>query len=239
MPRGPERAGERGNAMNKVTPMEEAIGLVKKGNTVLVGGFGTIGCPLHLIYELARHPEIDELTLVSEEFGYAGLNFVQGQETLLNNGQLKKVVVSFLGSHPPLERAYAEGRVELEFVPQGTLAERLRAAGAGLGGFYTPTGVGTEVEQGKETKVIDGKKYILEKPLWGDVALIKAYQADPMGNAIFKLTAQNFNPCMAMAADRVILEVEKLVPAGEMEPDQIQLPGLFVDRVVVQERAVF
>lgn len=225
--------------MNKVMCIEDAVKLIKKGSTLLVGGFCTVGCPLNLIYELAKHQDIDDLTLISEEFGYAGLNFVQGQEVLLNNGQLKKVVVSYLGSHPPLEKAYMEGKVDLEFVPQGTMAERLRAAGAGLGGFYTPTGVGTEVEEGKETKVIDGKKYILEKPLRGDVALVKAYKADSMGNAVFKLTAGNFNTCMAMAADTVILEVEKLVEVGEIEPDHVQLPGVFVDHIVVKEGAVF
>ena len=123
-------------------------------------------------------------------------------------------------------------------MPQGTLAERLRAAGVGLGGFYTPTGVGTEVEEGKECRVIDGKKYIFEKPLRGDVALIKAYKADKMANAIFKLTANNFNTVMAMAADTVILEVEKLVDVGEIEPDPVHLPGIFVDRIVVEEGAM-
>ena len=225
--------------MNKVTTIEKAVERVKKGDTILIGGFCNVGCPLNLVYELAKHPEINKLTTVSEEFGYSDLPYKQGLEPLLDNGQLKKVIISFLASHKRLEQAYKDGEVELEFVPQGTLAERLRAGGAGLGGIYTPTGVGTEVEQGKETKIIDGKKYILEKALRGNVALVKAYKADPMGNAVFKLTANNFNTCMAMAADYVILEVEKLVETGEIEPDQVQLPGVFVDAVVVKEGAMF
>lgn len=224
--------------MNKIIDKKKAIDMVKKGDTVLIGGFSNIGCPLNLLYELARRPEADCLTTVSEDFSYSGLSFVQGPEALLNNGQLRKVIVSFLG-HPVVEKACQEGRLELELIPQGTLAERLRAAGAGLGGFYTPTGVNTEVENGKETRIIDGKKYILEKPLRGNVALIKAYKADQYGNAIFKLTAENFNLCMAMAADTVILEVEKLVEVGEIEPEEVQLPGIFVDYVVVEEGAMF
>jgi len=214
------------------------VQLVKSGDTLMIGGFSNIGCPLHLVYELAKHPEIRDLTTVTEDFSYAGLNFVQGPEVLLNNGQLKKVIVSFLG-HPPVEKAAAEGKIELELVPQGTLAERIRCAGAGLGGFYTPTGVGTEVEEGKETKIIDGKKYILETALKGDVSFVKAYKADTMGNAVFKLTANNFNQCMAMASKTVILEVEKLVEPGEIEPDCVHLPGIFVDYIVVEGGAMF
>ena len=218
--------------------LPDAISLIRPNDTVLIGGFSNIGCPLHLLYELARHPEIDALTTVSEDFGYSSLPFIQGPETLLRNGQLKKIVVSFLG-HAAVEEAYRRGEIELELIPQGTLAERLRAAGAGLGGFYTPTGVGTEAALGKETREIDGRRYLFEKPLSGDVALIKAYKADPVGNAVFKLTAANFNLCMAMAARTVILETEKLVAPGEIEPDSVHLPGLFVDRIVVAEEALF
>lgn len=226
--------------MNKLTDLKTAIELIKKGDTVLLAGFGNVGCPMHLLYELAAHPEINELTLVSEDFHYSetDLGYVQGPEALLKNGQLKKVILSFIGSHKGLESAIQRGEVELEFSPQGTLIERIRCAGAGLGGFYTPTGIGTEVEEGKETKVIDGRKYILEKPLRGDVALIKAYRADPYGNAVFKLTANNFNSAMAMAADTVILEVEELVGLGEIEPDAVHLPGIFVDHIVVEKGAM-
>lgn len=225
--------------MNKVVDIKTAIDHVKKNDTVLLGGFGNVGAPLHLLYELAKRPETDGLTLVSEDMHYSGLDYVQGPEALLRSGQLKKIIVSFLGSHKPVEQAVAEGKLELEFVPQGTLIERVRAAGAGLGGFYTPTGVGTEAAIGKETRVINGKEYLLELPLKGDVALVKAYKADTMGNAVFKLTAGNYNPAMATAADTVILEVEKLVEPGEIEPDQVQLPGIFVDYIVVEEGAMF
>ena len=167
-------------AMNKVIDIQSAIDKVKKNDTVLLGGFGNVGAPMHLLYELAKRPEIDGLTLVTEDMHNGGLSFVQGPEALLRTGQLKKIIVSFIGSHKAVESAIMEGRLELEFVPQGTLIERIRAAGAGLGGFYTPTGVGTEVEQGKETKIINGKKYLLELPLRGNVALVKAYKADPM-----------------------------------------------------------
>lgn len=225
--------------INKVVDKKTAIDQIKKGDTVLLGGFSEVGCPLHLLYELAERHKIDGLTLVSEDLSYSGLPFVQGPEMLLNNGQLKKIIVSFLGSHKPAEKAIADGKLELEFVPQGTLAERLRTAGAGLGGFYTPTGVGTDVAEGKETRVIDGKRFVFEKPLFGDVALIKAYKADCMGNAVFKLTANNFNTCMAMAGRIVILEVEKLVDVGDIEPDGVHLPGIFVDFVVVEKGVMF
>ena len=201
--------------MNKVIDIQSAIDKVKKNDTVLLGGFGNVGAPMHLLYELAKRPEIDGLTLVTEDMHNGGLSFVQGPEALLRTGQLKKIIVSFIGSHKAVESAIMEGRLELEFVPQGTLIERIRAAGAGLGGFYTPTGVGTEV------------------------ALVKAYKADPMGNAVFKLTAGNFNMSMATAADTVILEVEKLVPVGDIEPDAVHLPGIFVDYVVLAEGAMY
>lgn len=227
------------SAMNKVVDIKTAIDQVKKNDTVLLGGFGNVGAPMHLLYELAKRPETNGLTLVSEDMHYGGLGYVQGPEALFQSGQLKKIIVSFLGSHKVIENAIVDGSLEVEFVPQGTLIERIRAAGAGLGGFYTPTGVGTEAAEGKETRVINGREYLLELPLRGNVALVKAYKADKMGNAVFKLTAGNFNPAMATAADTVILEVEKLVEVGEIEPDAVQLPGIFVDYVVVEEGAMF
>ena len=148
--------------------------------------------------------------------------------------------MSSIGSHKAVESAIMEGRLELEFVPPGTLIERIRAAGAGLGkASAAPTGVGTGVEQGQGPEIINGKKYLLELPLRGNVALVKAYKADPMGNAVFKLTAGNFNMSMATAADTVILEVEKLVPVGDIEPDAVHLPGIFVDYVVLAEGAMY
>ena len=225
--------------LNKVVSCKAAIDHVCAGDTVLLGGFSEVGCPLHLLYELARRPEVCDLTLVAEDLSYSGLPLVQGPEMLLNNGQIKSVIISFLGSHKPAEKAIAEGRLSLEFVPQGTLAERLRAAGAGLGGFYTPTGVGTEYSAGKEIRVIDGREYVFEKPLHGDIALVKAYKADRLGNAVFKYTANNFNTCMAMAGHTVILEVEEVVEPGDIEPDAVQLPGVFVDYIVEEKGVMF
>jgi len=227
--------------MNKVTDIATAISKVKSGDVVMTGGFTDTGAPLHLIAELAKHPEIKDLTLVSEDTGWGSLSFQTAQNVLLANGQAKEYIVSFTGGSANKEfgKAVQNGDVKLTLVPQGTLVERIRAAGAGLGGFYTPTGVGTVVEEGKETKVINGKKYVLELPLKGNVALVKARVADRMGNAKFRYTAANYNLAMAMAADIVILETEELVEPGEIEPDQVHLPGVFVDYVVVKEEVTF
>ena len=210
--------------MNKVVD-------IRSGDKVAVGGFGNVGGPMNLLYELEKHPEINHLTTISEDFQMSETPYNQGFTGLLLNGQIDEIVVSFFG-HKKAQAKVDAGEVKLTLIPQGTLAERLRAAGAGLGGFYTPTGVGTVVEEGKETKVINGKKYLLELPLKANVALVKAYKADRMGNAVFAYTAQNFNTAMATAADIVILECEKLVENGEIVPDQVQLPGVFVDYVV-------
>ncbi len=226
-------------AIDKVTELDAAIDKIRSGDTVLLGGFNICGCPTNLLYALAERTDIRDLTLVSEDFGSSGLSFTQGPEKLFLNGQLRKIILSFLGNHKSAEMAIAEGRLEAEFVPQGTLAERLRCAGAGLGGFYTRTGVGTEVEAGKETKVINGVKYLLELPLRGNVALVKAHRADRYGNAVFRYTAANLNPCMAMAADLVILETEELAEPGEIRPDEVQLPGVFVDHIVVTREVQF
>ena len=217
--------------MNKVVDIRTAIDKIKSGDKVAVGGFGNVGGPMNLLYELEKHPEINHLTTISEDFQMSETPYNQGFTGLLLNGQIDEIVVSFLG-HKKAQAKVDAGEVKLTLIPQGTLAERLRAAGAGLGGFYTPTGVGTVVEEGKETKVINGKKYLLELPLKANVALVKAYKADRMGNAVFAYTAQNFNTAMATAADIVILECEKLVENGEIVPDQVQLPGVFVDYVV-------
>ena len=217
--------------MNKVVDIRTAIDKIKSGDKVAVGGFTNYGAPMNLLYELEKHPEINHLTTISEDFQMSETPYNQGFTGLLLNGQIDEIVVSFFG-HKKAQAKVDAGEVKLTLIPQGTLAERLRAAGAGLGGFYTPTGVGTVVEEGKETKVINGKKYLLELPLKANVALVKAYKADRMGNAVFAYTAQNFNTAMATAADIVILECEKLVENGEIVPDQVQLPGVFVDYVV-------
>lgn len=225
--------------IDKVVDIKTAISHVKTGDVVMVGGFTNFGCPLHLLYALGEQPETKELTLVSEDLGWGGLPYLQGPTGLMVNGQVKKCITSFIGSHPEANELIFSHKMEVELVPQGTLVERIRAAGAGIGGFYTPTGVGTVVEEGKETKIIDGKKYLLELPLHANVALVKAYKADRMGNAIFKYTAANFNPTMAMAADIVILEVEEVVEVGGIDPERVQLPGIFVDYVVEKKGAMF
>ena len=178
--------------MNKVVDIKTAIDKIKSGDKVAVGGFTNYGAPMNLLYELEKHPEINHLTTISEDFQMSETPYNQGFTGLLLNGQIDEIVVSFFG-HKKAQAKVDAGEVKLTLIPQGTLAERLRAAGAGLGGFYTPTGVGTVVEEGKETKVINGKKYLLELPLKANVALVKAYKADRMGNAVFAYTAQNFN----------------------------------------------
>lgn len=225
--------------MNKVVDIQTAMDGVKSGDRVMIGGFTNFGCPLHLLYELAKRPQVKGLTLVSEDLGYGGLPYLQGPGRLFANNQVKKCITSFIGANPDAVGRIFNKEIELELVPQGTLAERIRIGGAGIGGFYTPTGVGTVAEEGKETKVIDGKKYLLELPLRANVALVKAYKADRQGNAVFKYTAANFNTVMATAADLVILEVEKIVEMGEIEPDQVQLPGIFIDQIVLAEEAIF
>lgn len=225
--------------MDKVTDLVTAVGKVKSGDSLMLGGFTHSGCPYHLLYELAKHPEINNLTLISEDMGHGLASYPQGQETLVFGGQVSELCISFLGRNRKINRAVANNEVKLTLVPQGTLIERIRAGGAGLGGFYTPTGVGTVVEEGKETKVINGKKYLLELPLRGNVAFVKAQTADRMGNAVFRYSTSNLNIAMATAADLVILEAEKLVECGEIEPDRVGLPGVFVDYVVLADQVVF
>lgn len=220
--------------IDKVTTIEKAVDFVKTGDTLMVGGFGIQGCALSLLRELARRP-IYELTTISEDAGFVFGAIDQAVPALLEKGQIKKLCLSFLGGNQTAHAQINAGKLELDLIPQGTLAERIRIAGAGIGGFYTPTGVGTVVAEGKEKKTIDGKEYLLELPLRANVAFIKAYQADRMGNATFKYAAMNFNPLMAMAADITIVEAEKIVEPGEIEPDHVHLPGVFVDHVVCSE----
>lgn len=225
--------------MNKVTDIATAVAHVKCGDTVMLGGFTHCGCPYHLIYELLAHPEIKDLTIVSEDMGFGYTSYPQGQDALVYNKQVREMIISYLGRNKKINAAIAKDEVKLTLVPQGTLVERIRAAGAGIAGFYTPTGVGTVAAEGKETKEIDGRTYLLELPLKADVAFIKAQVADKAGNAVFRYTSRNFNQSMATAADVVILEVEQLVECGEIEPDQVHLPGIFVDHVVLADKVVF
>lgn len=219
---------------NKVVNIEEAISHIKHGDTVMFGGFGGYGTPNNLVQEIVRQ-KIGGLTAITEDFSDGYKPFEMGLTALLSNKLVKKAVMSFAGGQPLVTEQVFSGDLEVEFTPQGTLAERIRAGGSGLGGFYTPVGVGTVVAEGKETREIDGRTYLFEKPLHANVSLVKAYKADTFGNAIFKYDSISFNPLVAMAGDIVIMEVEHLVEPGEIEPDRVQLPGVFIDYIVVQE----
>lgn len=224
--------------INKVRKAEEVLQFVKSGQTIMIGGFTLAGCPLGLLRALSK-TSVQNLTAISEDLGYSNVDYYGDASVpeLLDKGLIQKVCVSFIGPNTKANTLINEGRLKYELIPQGTLAERIRAAGSGLGGFYTPTGVGTMVEKGKEKKIINGKEYLLEYPLFADVALVKAFKADLMGNALFQYTGKNFNPLMAMAANLTILETEEIVNPGEIDPDEVGLPGVFVDYVVQIERS--
>ena len=214
----------------KVVPQisaSEAAQLVNSGDTLLVGGFGMTGNPIHLLHALAEL-DTSELTYIGNNVGEAGL----GGGRLLRNGQLRKAIGSFLTSNREAVTAAQTGAIEVELIPQGTLAEALRAGGAGLGGFYTPTAVGTDLAKGGETKLIDGKTYLYHPPIKGDVALIRAWKADEAGNLVYRMTEQNFNRAMATAATTVIVEVEHIVPLGDLKPEEIHTPCCYVDYLV-------
>jgi 3-oxoadipate CoA-transferase alpha subunit len=208
---------------------DEAVAGVGDGSTVLVGGFGMAGMPIALIDALIRQGATD-LTVVSNNAG----NGDSGLAALLAKGRVRKMVCSFPRQADSwvFDALYRAGRIELELVPQGNLAERMRAAGAGIGAFYSPTGVGTPLAEGKETREIDGRSYVLEHPIRGDVALIGAHRADRMGNLVYRKTARNFGPVMATAADMVVAQVAEIVDVGVLEPESVVTPGIYVDRVV-------
>jgi 3-oxoadipate CoA-transferase alpha subunit len=208
---------------------DEAVADVADGSTVLVGGFGMAGMPVALIDALIRHGAGD-LTVVSNNAG----NGNTGLAALLAKGRVRKVVCSFPRQSDSwvFDGLYRAGEIELEVVPQGTLAERMRAAGAGIGAFYSPTGVGTPLAEGKETREIDGRSYVLELPLRGDVALIGAHRADTMGNLVYRKTARNFGPVMATAAATVVAQVREVVDVGALDPEAVVTPSIYVDRVV-------
>ena len=216
--------------MNKVYPSaaEALSGVLKDGQMIAVGGFGLCGIPEALI-SAVEQSGIKNLTAISNNAGVDGF----GLGKLLATRQVKKMIASYVGENKEFERQYLAGELELEFTPQGTLAEKLRAGGAGIPAFYTKTGVGTLVAQGKETKVFDGVTYLMERSLIPDVSLVKAYMADRSGNLVFRKTARNFNPNVAMAGKVTIVEVEKLVDTGTLDPDQIHLPGIYTTRIVV------
>ncbi|SAK53612.1 3-oxoadipate CoA-succinyl transferase subunit alpha [Caballeronia hypogeia] len=216
--------------MEKVyeTPEDALAGVVGNGQTIAIGGFGLCGIPEKLIFAL-RDSGVNNLTCISNNAGIDDF----GLGILLRTRQIRKMVSSYVGENKEFERQYLSGELELEFTPQGTLAERLRAAGAGIPAFFTRTGVGTVIAEGKEERVFGGKRYIMETALNADVSLVKASVADRAGNLVFARTARNFNPDVAMAGDVTIAEVEKIVEVGEIDPDDVHLPGIFVDRIVL------
>ena len=213
--------------MNKtVANAEVAIQGIESGMTLMLGGFGLCGIPENCISALVTKG-VNQLTCISNNAGVDDF----GLGLLLKNHQIKKMISSYVGENAEFERQLLSGELEVDLIPQGTLAERLRAGGAGIPAFFTPAGYGTEVAQGKEVREFDGKKYILESWLKADFAIVKAWKGDEHGNLIFKATARNFNPMMAMAGKITIAEVEELFPAGELDPDQIHTPGIFVQRI--------
>src|SRR5688572_23688510 len=215
--------------VNKVfeTPAAALEGLLFDGMTIAVGGFGLCGIPEQLIIAL-RDSGVKNITAISNNAGVDDW----GLGLLLQTRQIKKMVSSYVGENAEFERQYMSGELELEFCPQGTLAERLRAGGAGIPGFYTPTGVGTIVAEGKETKEFDGRTYVLERGIKADLALVKAYAADKAGNLIYRKTARNFNPMIATAGKVTVAEVERIVEIGELDPESIHTPSIFVDRMI-------
>ena len=202
--------------------------VVKNGQTIAVGGFGLCGIPEALI-EALKQTGVNELTCISNNAGVDDF----GLGKLLQTKQIKKMISSYVGENKEFERQYLNGELEVELTPQGTLAEKLRAGGAGIPAFFTQTGVGTLIAEGKEQREFDGKPYILENALTADVALVKAYKADKAGNLIFRKTARNFNPECAMAGKFTVVEVEQVVEIGELDPDDIHLPGIYVNRIIL------
>ncbi|MDD0803430.1 3-oxoacid CoA-transferase subunit A [Acinetobacter johnsonii] len=202
--------------------------VVQDGQTLAVGGFGLCGIPESLITAL-KQTGVKNLTCISNNAGVDGF----GLGLLLESKQIKKMIASYVGENKEFERQFLSGELEVELTPQGTLAEKLRAGGAGIPAFFTATGVGTLIAEGKEEREFNGKPYILENSLTADIALVKAYKADTAGNLIFRKTAQNFNPVCAMAGKVCIVEVEEILEIGALDPDQIHLPGIYVNRIVL------
>ena len=216
--------------MKKVYPdaASALADIIKDGQTIAVGGFGLCGIPEALIAAL-RDSGVKNLTAISNNAGIDGFGLGQ----LLSTRQIKRMIASYVGENKEFERQYLAGELELEFTPQGTLAEKLRAGGSGIPAFFTRTGVGTIVAEGKEIREFDGEQYVMERSLVADVSLVKAYMADKSGNLVYNKTARNFNPNVAMAGKITVVEVEKLVEVGEIDPDQVHTPGIFVHRIVV------
>jgi acetate CoA/acetoacetate CoA-transferase alpha subunit len=213
--------------MNKVVSLEQVRPILKDGMSIMIGGFLACGSPEKLI-DLLIETNVKDLTIIANDTSFVGL----GLGKLIVNGQVKKVIASHIGTNAETGRLMTEGKMEVELVPQGTLIERIRAAGAGLGGVLTPTGVGTMVEEGKQKLTIEGKEYLLELPIKADLALVYASVVDEIGNALYYGTTRNFNPIIATAAETVIVEAQSIVKVGEMDPNNIVTPSVFVDYIV-------
>jgi len=213
--------------MNKIISAEQAAEFIKDGSTLMVGGFMTNGTPLNLIDAIVKKG-VKNLTVICNDAGTPG----KGSGKLLANKQIKKLIASHVGLNPDVAAAMNANEIEVELIPQGTLAERIRIAGAGIGGFLTPTGIGTDVEQGKQKLTVNGKEYLLELPLRADVAIIRGSIVDKMGNVYYRGTTNNFNSLMATAADVVIVGAEKIVEVGELQPEYIHTPSIYVDYIV-------
>jgi 3-oxoacid CoA-transferase A subunit len=216
---------------SKVISVEEAAALVGPGSTVMVGGFGLVGSPLTLIEALLSSENARDLTTISNNVGEPG----KGLGRLLLEGKISRAIGSYFTSNPDVMERHLDGELEVRLVPQGTLAEAIRAGGAGLGGFYTKTGVGTDLAEGREVREIDGELYLFEKPLRADIALIRAHRADTLGNLTYYKTARNFNPDMATAAEVVVAEVDEIFEAGTLDPEHVVTPHPYVDYVVRAE----
>lgn len=215
--------------MAKIIDAKEAVTLIKDGDCLMVGGFGLVGCPLTIVNELSQS-HVKDLTIISNNLGEPG----KGLGVLVLQKRVKKAIGSYFTSNPDVVQANQKGELEIQLLPQGTLAEAIRAGGAGIGGFYTPTGVGTKLAEGKERKLINGKEYLFEPSLRADVALVRAYKADRLGNLIYRKSSRNFNPMMATAAATVIAEVDEIVDVGALSEEEIVTPHLFVDYLIVK-----
>ncbi|WP_340372188.1 CoA transferase subunit A [Peribacillus sp. FSL E2-0218] len=212
---------------NKIVTLEEAIEYIKDGCTLMYGGFGGVGTPPTLIQGILDKG-VKDLTLIGNDTGFPDI----GIGRLVTLERAKKVIASHIGSNPNAGRLMTEGKLQVEFSPQGTLAERVRAGGVGLGGIFVDVGIGTIAEEGKDKMVIDGKEYLIETALTSEVSIVYAKKADPLGNLVYDKTARNFNPLVAMAGALTIAEVEEIVPAGELDPECIATPGIYVDMVI-------
>jgi 3-oxoacid CoA-transferase A subunit len=217
----------------KTLSAADAASLVRHGDTLMVGGFGLVGKPLTLVDALLGNPQASELTVISNNLGEPG----KGLGRLLLEGRIRKAVGSYFTTNPDVVAAYTAGKLEIELTPQGTMAEAIRAGGAGIGAFYIRTGVGTRLADGHEVREIDGAEYLLWHALRADVALIRAHQSDTLGNLVYEKTARNFNPDMATAASIVIAEVDEIVPVGTLDPEVVVTPHLLVDHLVVTQGA--